>query len=79
MAHLESHGCVICREGAKHTVYRNPINGHISTVPRHEEIFGHLDEKSARIWAYPNSGRNEASSSKIDFDCGIYMHKSIFG
>ncbi len=53
IAHLESHGCVICREGAKHTVYRNPINGHISTVPRHEEIFGHLDEKICKDLGIP--------------------------
>jgi len=28
--HIESHGCVFVREGAKHTVYRNPANGQMN-------------------------------------------------
>lgn len=40
--HLEDQGCVFVREGANHTVYRNPATGRVSTVPRHTEIADRL-------------------------------------
>jgi mRNA interferase HicA len=43
--HIEAHGCVFVREGAKHTIYRNPANGTASTVPRHREIKKQLVRK----------------------------------
>ena len=36
--HLAREGCVMHREGSDHSVYFNPENGHLSTVPRHREI-----------------------------------------
>ncbi|MGD9633125.1 MAG: type II toxin-antitoxin system HicA family toxin [Pirellulales bacterium] len=36
--HLEQHGCTLDREGARHTIYRNPANGRCAPVPRHREI-----------------------------------------
>jgi mRNA interferase HicA len=36
--HLEANGCVLLREGAKHSVYYNPQAQRTSTVPRHKEI-----------------------------------------
>ena len=36
--HLKRQGCVLHREGAKHSVFLNSENGHIATVPRHREI-----------------------------------------
>ena len=36
--HLESHGCVFFREGARHTIYKNLATGAMSAVPRHREI-----------------------------------------
>jgi predicted RNA binding protein YcfA (HicA-like mRNA interferase family) len=36
--HLEGNGCVLLREGAKHSVYYNPASQRTSTVPRHKEI-----------------------------------------
>ncbi|MBE0480691.1 MAG: type II toxin-antitoxin system HicA family toxin [Dehalococcoidia bacterium] len=36
--HLQKEGCVLHREGARHMVFLNPRNGHMSTVPRHREI-----------------------------------------
>jgi predicted RNA binding protein YcfA (HicA-like mRNA interferase family) len=36
--HLKSHGCYLDREGANHSIYRNPANGHCAAVPRHREI-----------------------------------------
>jgi predicted RNA binding protein YcfA (HicA-like mRNA interferase family) len=43
--HLEASGCVLDREGARHSVYRSPRSGRVSTVPRHREI----DENSRKI------------------------------
>jgi len=45
--------CAICaltaasrkREGAKHSLYMNPINGVVETVPRHVEIDNRLASK----------------------------------
>ncbi len=36
--YLKNHGCVKIREGKRHTVFYNPKNGRVSTVPRHREI-----------------------------------------
>lgn len=36
--YLEQNGCVFTREGSNHTLYKNPNNGKVSTVPRHPEI-----------------------------------------
>ncbi len=36
--HLETHRCRLVREGAKHTIYKNPTNDAHSSVPRHREI-----------------------------------------
>jgi predicted RNA binding protein YcfA (HicA-like mRNA interferase family) len=36
--HLEAHGCRLKREGGRHSVYWNPANDKISSVPRHSEI-----------------------------------------
>jgi mRNA interferase HicA len=40
--HLIKHGCIIERQGARHTVWKNPVNEHQSSVPRHREISNHL-------------------------------------
>ena len=36
--HLESHGCVLTREGHSHSIYQNSANGRRTPVPRHREI-----------------------------------------
>ncbi|HZQ99407.1 MAG TPA: type II toxin-antitoxin system HicA family toxin [Chloroflexota bacterium] len=38
MRHLTAHGCVLVREGAKHSVWRNAATGQQSTIPRHRQI-----------------------------------------
>ena len=35
---LTSHGSLLDREGANHSLYRNPVNGRCTAVPRHREI-----------------------------------------
>ncbi|MQY55640.1 MAG: addiction module toxin, HicA family [Dehalococcoidia bacterium] len=46
--HLRKEGCVLHREGAKHSVFLNPENGHTATVPRHREVEGLLARKICR-------------------------------
>jgi mRNA interferase HicA len=36
--HLESHDCILFREGGRHSIYKNPQNGVMTAVPRHREI-----------------------------------------
>ncbi len=36
--HILGQGCVLHREGAKHSVFLNPENGRIATVSRHRDI-----------------------------------------
>ena len=53
LAHLHSHGCVLLREGAKHSVYHNPESRRSSTVPRHSEINDFLARKICRDLGIP--------------------------
>lgn len=46
--HLESNGCVLLREGSKHSVYVNRPSRKSSTVPRHREINEFLARKICR-------------------------------
>ncbi len=43
--HLRKHGCKFYREGSNHTLYLNPANDKISTIPRHTEILDYLARK----------------------------------
>lgn len=36
--HLRYYGCVLFREGSRHSIFYNPHNGKTSAVPRHHEI-----------------------------------------
>lgn len=53
IAHIESHGCVLAREGAKHSWYVNPANGRYAAVPRHREIVDFLARKICRELGIP--------------------------
>ena len=46
--HLCRERCVFIREGAKHSVFFNPLTKRSSTVPRHNEIDNYLAEKICR-------------------------------
>ncbi|MBI3592848.1 MAG: type II toxin-antitoxin system HicA family toxin [Nitrospirae bacterium] len=53
--HLERHGCVLLREGAKHSRYINLANTDKSaTVPRHNEIADLLAIKICRQIGIPD-------------------------
>ena len=43
--HLENHGCIFIREGGSHTIYKNPSNGKMATIPRHREVKEFLARK----------------------------------
>lgn len=43
--HLEQHGCLLLREGSRHSIYWNPTNRRTSAVPRHTEIADKLARK----------------------------------
>lgn len=40
--------CIFIREGAKHSVFFNPLTKRVSTVPRHNEINNFLARKICR-------------------------------
>jgi len=48
IAHLQRHGCVLMREGAKHSWWGNPQNNRRTAVPRHTEIGNTLVRKICR-------------------------------
>ncbi|MCX6815623.1 MAG: type II toxin-antitoxin system HicA family toxin [Candidatus Aenigmarchaeota archaeon] len=43
--HITANGCILLREGAKHTIVYNPITKRTSSVPRHMEINDFLAKK----------------------------------
>ena len=43
--HFRKNGCIFIREGAKHSVFFNPLMKKSSTVPRHPEIDDFLTKK----------------------------------
>jgi predicted RNA binding protein YcfA (HicA-like mRNA interferase family) len=46
--HLQRQGCVLLREGSRHSVFVNRAANRTSTVPRHREINDFLAEKICR-------------------------------
>ena len=43
--HLEKRGCIFIREGGSHTIYKNLLNGKMTSVPRHREVKEFLVKK----------------------------------
>ncbi|OGC86799.1 addiction module toxin, HicA family [Candidatus Adlerbacteria bacterium RIFCSPHIGHO2_02_FULL_54_18] len=43
--HIEQHGCVLSREGAKHSIYKNPQSEEWASVARHAEIWPKMARK----------------------------------
>jgi mRNA interferase HicA len=50
---LAVHGCVLMREGSRHSVFCNPRELVTSTVPRHTEINDYLARKICRDLRIP--------------------------
>lgn len=55
LAHLAAHGCMLVREGSKHSWWGNPANGRRSAVPRHSEVDDLLSRKICRDLGVPES------------------------
>jgi mRNA interferase HicA len=53
IAHLQNHGCVLVREGRRHSWWGNPVNNQRSAVPRHTEIPDPLARKICRDLGVP--------------------------
>jgi len=43
--HLRRNGCYLKQEGASHSLWCNPLTGHVEAVPRHTEIPNKLVQK----------------------------------
>ena len=48
LRHLKTQGCELFREGGRHSIYWNPANKRVSSVPRHTEINDFLIKKICR-------------------------------
>jgi mRNA interferase HicA len=53
ITHLEKNKCLFKREGGSHTIYINPLNNKISTIPRHKEIKENLVKKICKDLEIP--------------------------
>lgn len=53
--YLERHGCVLLREGARHSVYANRLTRKTSTIPRHREINDYLARKICKDLEVPEA------------------------
>jgi hypothetical protein len=56
LRHLHLHGCILKREGARHSLYVNPLNGVTETVPRHVELDNRLVKKMCGRLNIPEPG-----------------------
>lgn len=43
--HLKKCGCIFVREGGNHSIYKNPLNGKMTSIPRHREVKEFLAKK----------------------------------
>lgn len=59
ISYIVKNGCIFIREGAKHSVFFNPLVKRSSTVPRHNEIDDFLARKICR-----DLGVNELKKQK---------------
>lgn len=53
LRHLRKHGCVLKREGGRHSLWMNPQNGVTEAIPRHTEIPDPLAQKICRRLGVP--------------------------
>ncbi|MEM9080437.1 MAG: type II toxin-antitoxin system HicA family toxin [Verrucomicrobiota bacterium] len=54
ISHLESHGCLLKREGGSLTIYWNPATGRREPIPRHSEVPDLLCKKICRALEVPS-------------------------
>ena len=56
--HMTKHGCILDREGSRHSMYVNTSNGNGATVPRHNEIKDRLAKNICDQLGIPPCGNN---------------------
>jgi mRNA interferase HicA len=56
LRHLRRNGCFLKREGSSHSLWINPANGAVETIPRHTEISNNLARKICRGLVIPEAG-----------------------
>lgn len=54
LQHLRRHGCILKREGASHSLWQNPLTGHVEAIPRHTEVSDLLAEKICKSLSIPS-------------------------
>lgn len=54
ISHLTKHGCVLVREGRRHSWWGNPATKRRTAVPRHNEIPDPLARKICRDLGIPD-------------------------
>ncbi len=52
---LQTHDCLLKREGGNHSIWHNPRTGEIQAVPRHSEIGPNMARKICRGLSVPPS------------------------
>jgi mRNA interferase HicA len=52
--HLTEHGCHLEREGARHSIWRNPATDEVDMLPRHQEIKNGLARSICRRLGIPD-------------------------
>ncbi|HHB12823.1 MAG TPA: type II toxin-antitoxin system HicA family toxin [Chromatiales bacterium] len=57
LRHLRRHGCVLVREGGRHSWWGNPVLNRRSAVPRHSEIADTLARKICKDLGVPPVSR----------------------
>jgi len=57
LRHLRLYGCILKREGTRHSLYMNPANGVVETIPRHVEIDNRLARKICNRLQIPDPGQ----------------------
>ena len=53
LKYLRDHGCLLVREGTRHSVFINPVEERTSTVPRHNEVNNFLAVKICKDLGIP--------------------------
>jgi len=53
LRHLREQGCILIREGGRHSWWLNPTQNKRSSVPRHNEIVDQLARKICRDLGVP--------------------------
>lgn len=56
--HLQSYGCVLVREGKKHSLYKNLSNQKVAAVPRHSVIKDLMAKEICSELGVPKTGSN---------------------